>query len=75
MNMEKPYWVVLEGLRGKGGTGNVMEILNWDAMRFDEGFRIANEMQNRDLLKLLYSSFNKNLIVVELTLLGVNVQP
>lgn len=73
--MEKPYGVVLEGLRMKGGTGNVMEILSWDTSRFDEGFQIANEMQNQDLLKLLYSNFNKNLIVVELTLLGFNVQP
>jgi len=51
-------------------TGNLMEILGWDSVRFDEGFALANEMQNLDLVKLLYSNFNKNLIVVELTLLG-----
>jgi hypothetical protein len=70
MNKEESYSILLEGLRAKGGTGNVMEILGWDSPRFDYGFQIANEMQNRDLLKLLYSNFNKNLIVVELTLLG-----
>jgi hypothetical protein len=40
-------------------------------MDFDVGFQFANEMQNKDLVKLLYSNFNKNLIVVELTLLGI----
>jgi len=71
MNQEESYSILLEGLRAKGGTGNVMEILGWDSARFDDGFQIANDLQNRDLLKLLYSNFNKNLIVVELTLLGV----
>jgi len=64
--------LVLEASLQKGGTGNVMEALNWDATRFDQGFALANEMQNLDLVKLLYSNFNKNLIVVELTLIGVS---
>jgi hypothetical protein len=54
----------------KGGTGNVMEFLP-EGEDFDAGFHFANEMQNKDLVKLLYSNFNKNLIVVELTLLGI----
>lgn len=49
-----------------------MEALDWDASRFDDGFMLANEMQNRDMVKLLYSNFSKNLIVVELTLVGVS---
>lgn len=61
---------VLAKLIQKGGTGNVMEFLAED-YDFDDGFQFANEMQNKDLIKLLYSNFNKNLIVVELTLLGV----
>lgn len=64
--------LVLEASLQKDGTGNVMEALNWDATRFDQGFALANEMQNLDLVKLLYSNFNKNLIVVELTLIGVS---
>ncbi len=62
--------VILKVLVEKGGSGNVMEILGYDTARFDEGFTIANTMQNLDLVKLLYSNFNKNLIVVELTLWG-----
>ena len=37
---------------------------------FDKAFEFANNLQNKDLVKLLYSNFNKNLIVVELTLVG-----
>ncbi len=47
-----------------------MEILEWPVSKFDDGFMLANEMQNDNLVKLLYSNFNKNLIVVELTLVG-----
>lgn len=61
---------LLNGLVKAGGTGNVMELLGWDISRFDEGFEIANAIQNKDMVKLLYSNFNKNLIVVELTLVG-----
>ncbi|MDZ7646235.1 MAG: hypothetical protein U5K54_03090 [Cytophagales bacterium] len=61
---------VLTRLIQKGGTGNVMEFLQ-EGKDFDSGFHFANEMQNKDLVKLLYSNFNKNLIVVELTLLGI----
>ena len=53
--------------------GNIMQILAWPPSKFDDGFMLANELQNLDLVKLLYSSFNKNQIVVELTLLGKEV--
>ena len=53
-----------------GGSGNVMEFLRYAVAQFDEGFTIANNMQNKDLVKLLYSNINKNLIVVEATLLA-----
>lgn len=62
--------IILKKLSECGGTGNVMEFLNYDTSRFDEGFTYANNLQNKDLVKLLYSNFNKNLIVVEATLLG-----
>lgn len=54
-----------------GGMGNVMEALGWDTTRFEEAFMLANDMQNLNYVKLLYSNFNKNLIVVELTLVGL----
>jgi len=62
--------IILRKLTEHSGTGNIMEFLNYDASRFDEGFEIANNMQNKDLVKLLYSNFHKNLIVVEATLLA-----
>jgi len=61
---------IVNHLKKCGASGNVMEILNYNSSRFDEGFTIANEMQNADLVKLLYANFNKNLVVVELTLVG-----
>ncbi|MBI1768071.1 MAG: hypothetical protein HY015_10100 [Bacteroidetes bacterium] len=63
---------ILGKLTAAGGTANVMEILEWPVSRFEEGFMLANEMQNSNLVKLLYSNFNKNLVVVELTLVGQN---
>ncbi len=62
--------IILQHLAKVDGTGNIMEFLNFVHSRFDEGFVIANNMQNKDLIKLLYSNFNKNLIIVEITLLG-----
>ncbi len=61
---------ILKHLMKAGGTGNIMEFLKYDISEFQKGFELAIEMQNMDVVKLLYSSFNKNLIVVELTLLG-----
>jgi hypothetical protein len=70
MNTQE-HQIILKYVVAKGGTGNVMEALQWDASRFDEGFAIALDIQNLDYVKLLYSNFNKNLIVVELTLVGL----
>ncbi|PZR38941.1 MAG: hypothetical protein DI538_08195 [Azospira oryzae] len=70
MNLLPEHQTVLKGLHGKGGTGNVNEFLAIGAPDFDRGFTVANDMQNLDLVKLLYSNFNKNLVVVEWTLLG-----
>ena len=68
--MNPDHQQIINQLKKCEVSGNVMEILNYDSSHFDEGFSIANEMQNADLVKLLYSNFNKNLIVVELTLVG-----
>lgn len=65
------YTAILKTIHQKGNTGNVMEVLGWDVSRFEEGSRIALEMDNLNYVKMLYSNFNKNLVVVELTLLGI----
>ena len=65
------YATILEFIREKGGTDNVMEALGWDNARFDEGSRIALALDNLNYAKMLYSNFGKNLIIVELTLLGI----
>jgi hypothetical protein len=61
---------IVLGLGNSGGTGNVAEYLNSNQESFDEVFMIANEIQNMDLVKLLYSNFNMNKVIVEFTLLG-----
>jgi hypothetical protein len=62
---------VIKGVGDQGGTtGNVMEILGYSQADFQQGFDIANEMQNRDLVKLLYSNFNQSKVIIEFTLLG-----
>jgi len=70
MDLTNVQKIILAKLVQSGGTGNVMEILNWSSSQFDEGFVVANGMQNLNLVKLLYSNFNENLMVVEWTLLG-----
>jgi len=68
--MEEEILRVIKGVGDHGTSGNVMEILGLDQHNFQRGFDLANEMQNRDLVKLLYSNFNLNKIIVEFTLLG-----
>lgn len=65
------YTPILKFIHQKGGTGNIMEALGWDSSWFEEGQRIALDMDNLNYVKSLYSNFNKNLIVVELTLVGI----
>lgn len=70
MNLTKEEFMVVKKLCAQGGTGNVLEFLGYGSSQFDEGFTLANNLQNKDLIKLLYSNFNKNLIVAEATLLA-----
>lgn len=71
MSIETQIHKVIKGIGDDGGTtGNVMEILGYTSADFQKGFDIANEMQNRDLVKMLYSNFNQNKVIVEFTLLG-----
>jgi hypothetical protein len=61
---------IVLGLGKSGGTGNVMEYLGYTQESFDEAFMIANDIQNMDLVKLLYSNYNLSKVIVEFTLLG-----
>lgn len=69
MGQEELINQVLKGV-GSRGFGDVMESLGWSQDDFQNGFDLANAMQNMDLVKLLYSNFNQNKIVIEFTLLG-----
>ena len=55
---------------GKADTiWNVVEILKAKPEDFQYCFEIAIEMQNRDLVKLLYSQYPSK-IMIEMTLIG-----
>lgn len=69
MKQEELINQVIVGI-GSRGFGDVMEALNWSQENFQSGFDLANDMQNMDLVKLIYSNFNQNKIVIEFTLLG-----
>lgn len=69
MKQEELIDQVIKGV-GSRGFGNVMEALAWTQDNFQDGFDLANNMQNMDLVKLIYSNFNQNNIVIEFTLLG-----
>jgi hypothetical protein len=69
--VESKIDAVLGGLREVNSIGNVMEILNLGASDFQLAFDLANEMQNRDLVKLLYAFQPGNKVSVEMTLEGV----
>jgi hypothetical protein len=61
---------VIKSVGDQGGTGNLMEALNLSQSDFQNGFELANKLQNMDLVKLLYSNYNQNKIIIEFTLLG-----
>jgi hypothetical protein len=65
------YTPILKFIHDNGDSGNLMEALGWDSSRFEEGSKIALELDNLNYAKMLYSNFNKNLIVIELTRIGI----
>ena len=54
---------------------NVTDVLGFGSDRFQLAFDIALEMENRNLVKLLYSNFSAGKIVVEFTRLGRQAIP
>jgi endonuclease III len=70
MNFEKEIATILSSRRSDSDMANIMEMLAHSPDEFQKGFDIALEMENRNLVKLIYSNFNANKIIVEFTLLG-----
>jgi hypothetical protein len=70
MNLEIEIAKVLNSKPAHTDMANVMEVLGYPPAEFQKGFDIALEMENRNLVKLLYANFNANKVVVEFTLLG-----
>jgi hypothetical protein len=54
---------------------NVVEALAVTPENFQHAFDVALEMENRNLVKLLYSNFNAQKVIVELTLPGKSQNP
>ena len=62
---------VLAGMLGVNSINNLMGILKLEQKDFQLAFDLANEMQNRDLVKLLYAFQPGRMVNVEMTLEGV----
>ena len=70
MKFEKEIAIILQSWRRDTDMLNVLEILGYGNDQFQQAFDIALEMDNRNLVKLLYSNFNAGKVIVEFTLLG-----
>ena len=70
MKFEKEIAVVLQARRPDTDMINVMEALGYNSDKFQDAFDVALEMDNRNLVKLIYSNFNAGKVVVEFTLLA-----
>jgi hypothetical protein len=70
MPFEKEITTVLQSRKPDTDMVNVLEALGYGTDRFQQAFDVALEMENRNLVKLLYSNFNVGKVVVEFTLLG-----
>lgn len=70
MKFEKEIVRVLQARRPDTNMLNVVEALGYGADKFQQAFDVALEMDNRNLVKLLYSNFNNGKVIVEFTLLA-----
>jgi hypothetical protein len=70
MKFQKEIASVLKARKPDTDMINVMEALGYGSDKFQQAFEVALEMDNRNLVKLLYSNFNAGKIVVEFTLLA-----
>jgi hypothetical protein len=72
MKFEKEIGVVLDARKSDTDMINVLEALGYGTDKFQEAFDVALEMDNRNLVKLIYSNFNAGKVIVEFTLLAKN---
>jgi hypothetical protein len=70
MKFQKEITSVLKASRADTDMLNIIEVLRYTADDFQKAFDIALEMENENLVKLIYSNFNAGKVVVELTLPG-----
>ena len=70
MRYDREISALLQSRRSETDMLNVMEALGYTQDQFQRAFDIALEMDNRNLVKLLYSNFNAGKVIVEFTLLG-----
>ncbi len=70
MKFEKEIAIVLQSRRPDTDMLNVIEVLGYGSDKFQQAFDVALEMDNRSLVKLLYSNFNAGKVIVEFTLLA-----
>jgi hypothetical protein len=68
MKFEKEIDAIIHARKPDSDMLNVIEVLGYGPDQFQRAFDIALEMDNRSLVKLLYSNFNAGKIVVEFTL-------
>ena len=73
--IEQQIATVLRARQKTSNLTNVVEVLQLQPAEFQLAFDIALEMENRNLVKLLYSNFNAAKVVVEFTLLADSYEP
>lgn len=70
MKFEEEIANVLKSRQPEPDMLNVIEALGYGPEKFQRAFDIALEMDNRNLVKLLYSNFDTGKVIVEFTLIG-----
>jgi len=72
MKFEKEIARVLQSRLTTSNMINVVDALGYTEDQFEQAFEVALEMDNQNLAKLLYSSFNARKVIVGFTLLALN---
>ncbi|MEO7991885.1 MAG: hypothetical protein ABI663_20185 [Chryseolinea sp.] len=70
MKFEKEIKTILQSRKSDTDMLNIMEALQYGQDKFQEAFDIALEMDNKSLVKLIYSNFSAGKVIVEFTLLA-----
>ena len=70
MKFEKEIATVLGARKPDTDMINIIEALGFSKDNSQQAFDIALEMDNRNLVKLLYSNFDAGKVIVEFTLLA-----